>query len=306
LSREPAYEWHLAGGPGLVVDVPEPHSRVPHELSQRLKGKDTGLYRITFPGDVPDNVWRGEIPSPVDRVTRVFGDTTIEVSRVALDWRALIERLTFGAYGQILDIHVPADDAAPFWQPLIVRDLGFLTADRRYRRFFRYLELLRHVDEAAWDPRSVWARVKLDVRRDFAYAVGMVGRTGGVIAPSSEPQLLEGMFVDRLAQLDQSITAFESLLIEQTEADEVVFQDFLSENPLLIDVYGEVIAHPRFPYPDEACTNQLPAGSIASTFDSRPRRFFAVSVPGVASASGMDGPPPGRQARPFSGSVPIR
>jgi hypothetical protein len=251
-SREPAYEWHVAGGPALVVDQPD--SRVPGWWTDLIEfggltGKPLGLYRIVSEKPLPDEIWHGLIPKPIDDATAVVDETTIEASRLDLGWSELIERLTFGAYGGILDIHLPADDAAPLWQPTIVRGLGFVTADRERRRFFRYLELLRHVDLAAWDARSLWARAKLDVRRDFAHAVAVAGEPGGTVQLASAPRLMDELFVNRLAALDRSISEFEQLLSESESADESVFHEFLVSHPLLIDIYGEVVSQPRFEYP---------------------------------------------------------
>lgn len=171
------------------------------------------------------------------------------MSVLDLEWITLIERLTYGAYSRVLDVHLPGEDSN-FWQPLITRDFGFTTADREQRRFFHYLELLRHTDEAAWDIRSVWARAKVDVRRDLAYAVGMIGREGGSLAFGGTVHDVLELFVDRLAALEASITLFEALLQADPNAGEFVYQELLTRNPLLLDIYGEVVAKPRFVYPE--------------------------------------------------------
>jgi hypothetical protein len=239
-----------------MVDYADPESRVPVEIVNLLKrqgiyGKPIGIYRICFTEAISDDVWQGAIPPPVDRVTEEAAPgTTVEVSRVDLDWQTLIERLTFGAYGRILDVHLPDEDSN-FWQPSVVRDLGFLTADRAHRRFFHYLELLRHADEAAWDTRSVWARAKLDVRRDLAHSIAMVGREGATMSfgeAGHDVSLLD-RFTDRLAALEIAIAAFEELLDTAPDVDESVYQDFLTKNPLLLDIYGQVIPKPNFIYP---------------------------------------------------------
>jgi Domain of unknown function (DUF4263) len=256
-SHEPDYDWALAGGPALMVDYPDPESRVPREVVEQLRragllGKEIGIYRICFQ-EVPvaDEIWEGCLPAPTEQTTMsVTRGPSLDVRRVELEWVELIERVTFGAYGRILDLHLPTDATANFWQPPVVRDLGFLTADRAHRRWFHYLELIRHVDEAAWDPRSAWARAKVDVRRDIAYAFAMVGRTGASVTIGAAPyEATLERFRDRLQHLEAAIRGLGSLLDEEPNADEEVFQSFLKQNPLLLDVYGEVIPQPRFVYP---------------------------------------------------------
>src|SRR5439155_17826249 len=118
--------------------------------------------------EMPDEVWGGLLPEPHDSIdVTVNPNTHVQVASYELDRSQLIERLTFGAIGRILKVKLPAPDS-DFWNPLIIRNLGFLTADRKYKRFFHYLELLPHLDTAAWEPRSIRARVHVDILRDFA------------------------------------------------------------------------------------------------------------------------------------------
>ena len=124
-------------------------TRVPSEVVDRLEkegllGKAIGLYRIVAQEEIPDEVWRGSLPAPHDSTDiTVDPNTRVQVAAYELDWSQLIERPTFGAIGRILKVKLPALDS-DFWNPLIIRNLGFLTADRTYKRFFHYLELLPH------------------------------------------------------------------------------------------------------------------------------------------------------------------
>jgi hypothetical protein len=265
-SREPKHDWHIAGGPALMVDLPGSNSRVPQSVIDLLKsegiyGKPIGIYRVCFDKPVAAEVWSGTLPEPTERATVASaGGPTIDVSRIEIDRYALVSRLTFGALGPIIDIHLP-DARSDFWQPTIVRDLGFVTADREHRRFFSYLELLPHTDISAWDERSAWARAKLDVRRDLEHAVVMSGKEGATISigePVRDASLEQlGLpvmhtaqaFADRLTGLESSITGFQSLLDQRGDASESVYQEFLTTHPLLLDIYGEVIPKPNFVYP---------------------------------------------------------
>ena len=256
-SHEPAYQWTIAGGPALMVDYPDPNSRVPGQVIELLRshgllGKPIGIYRVTFPTTpVPDEIWQGLLPSEIESTTyKMESGLRLQARRFDLSWAEVIQRLTFGAYGPILDLKLPSqcDD---FWQPIVVRDLGFMTADRQYHRFFHYLEFTPHIDDAAWDPRGAWARARVDVRRDMAHAIAISGRSDATISlgPAPYDVILERFFRDRLQALDDAVSGFAMLLQEKENAEEAIFQRFIEDNPLLLDVYGDVISRPKFEYP---------------------------------------------------------
>ena len=117
-------------------------------------------------------------------------DLKLRTEEHAIDWRTLLARLTFGAFGPLLELDLPERES-DFWNPVIIRDLGFMNADPAYRRFFHRLEVSPHVDDAAWDTRGIWARLPVDLRRDFAYAFTTPSGGGGSIgfAPISIREL---------------------------------------------------------------------------------------------------------------------
>jgi hypothetical protein len=175
-SQSPQGQWEIAGGPALMVDT-EP-TRTPAWVTNLLKthglyGQHIGIYRLVAREPIRPEAWNGELPSPTAHArTRVDG-THIEVFAYAIGVTDLIERLTLGASG-IVDLQL-FDTTQPFWRPGIVRGLGFVTADRRNRRFYRHFEVLSHVAPAAWDSRGIWPRIDVDIRRDFVAAVGAQG-----------------------------------------------------------------------------------------------------------------------------------
>ncbi|MFQ6018850.1 MAG: Shedu anti-phage system protein SduA domain-containing protein [Kiloniellaceae bacterium] len=253
-SREPEYRWEIAGGPALLPDFPE--SRTPGEIVSLLKaqgiwGKPIGLYRLVAKGGIPDEVWRGDLGRLTALTELSSGGTTIQVEQRDIDWRSLVQRLTFGAYDLILDVKLP-DPQSPFWRPHITRDLGFAPADRSNRRFCHYLELSPHLDEAAWDERSIPIRVAVDLRRDFAQAFAMQPHGQGGTISFGAPTLWIERFHDRLRLLAEKIAQFAALLAETPDADEAVFHTFLQETPILLDVYGDVRSKPKFVYPPGA------------------------------------------------------
>lgn len=251
-SWQPSYQWEIAGGPALVVDFPQ--TRTPKELTNLLKqkglwGKNIGLYRIVSQHGIEDEIWAGHLPEPLLTVQEIVGsETKIEVRCYDLDCKSLIQRLTFGAFCKILDIKL-AYNQSDFWVPQIIRNLGFTTADRKFKRFYHYLELFSYMEKAAWDIRSIWARVHLDVRRDFASAISRGGRRDGFIEITT-PEVKINRFYDRLTAFKKAIDDFENLLNEHLQADESLFHDFLKQNSVLLDIYGEVISKPRFYYPE--------------------------------------------------------
>lgn len=255
-ESEPPGQWFIAGGPALTVDT-DPTSVPPEIQSLRAEararaadqGGHIGIYRIVGQVDTP--TLRGVLPTPIaeDSAT-AGGDLTVRVVDYPLDWSTLVARLTFGAFGPVLDPHLPAA-ASDFWNPSITRDLGFMAADPAYRRFFHYLELSPHIDAAAWEPRSIWARVHVDLRRDFAHAFTAPSEGGGYLGvPPLDPRaVLTDLFSDRLAGLGRAIDAFVELLDRESHGAERIFQDFLEANTVLLDVYGQIEPRPRFHYP---------------------------------------------------------
>lgn len=252
-SREPEYEWAIAGGPALMSDY-EP-TRVPAWVKQvrdehGIKDNN-GIYRMVGANDVPPYVWAGKLGESWDSYSSSVEDVEIRVTRYRYDWLDLLRRLTFGSLGHILDLHLPDTDAE-FWNPRIIRSLGFFPADYSSKRFVNYGELLRHADLAAWEPRTAWARAHLDLRRDFADAVS--GLDGGaslsfedVPTPTIGPP-----YRDRLDALRHAINGLAELLSSQADGDESIFHDYLFENPVLLDVYGKATSKPRFRYPDNS------------------------------------------------------
>ena len=149
------------------------------------------------------------MPQPSETATAQVDETTIHVQRFTLSWASLLDRLTFGAFGRILDLKL-SGYTSEFWIPRIIRDLGISTADRKNQRFFHYCELLRHADDAAWDPRSAWARANVDVRRDFAFSAAWAerGGVGGTLSFEAPQAQLGPPFRDRLAALQAAIEGF--------------------------------------------------------------------------------------------------
>ena len=255
-SGEPPANWQVAGGPALMSDFPE--SRTPSWVNEVLEnegllGQPIGIYRVVSQEGIPTDIWHGSLGTPVETYSGEVDGLVLEVHRYEYQWRELIRRLSYGVLDLILDIKLPDEDSA-FWNPRQIRNLGFIPADRSSSRFFGYAELLRHTEEAAWDPRSIWARVHVDLRRDYAYAAAAAASEGGSLAAtiaSVGPQPPLGPIVrDRLDILAAAADGLESLLETQGDAPEAVFHDYLVRNPILMDVYGHAESKPRLTYPD--------------------------------------------------------
>ncbi len=249
-SWQPAYQWYVAGGPALMVDFPE--TRTPPEVTEALKsagilGKPIGIYRIVAQGGVADEVWNGDLGEPTETAEELLrGGSRILVSCHKMSWQALIQRLTYGAFCLVLDLKLETPES-DYWRPRIVRDLGFLTADRKHTRFYHYLELLPHTSDCAWDQRTAATRVRVTAWLEHFY--------------------------DRLSRVGETITKFAALLAEHGTGPESMFQDFLKQNPILLDVYAEaVFPKPRLVYPK----GQSPTGKAYVEPD------FIIRYPGNA------------------------
>jgi hypothetical protein len=258
-SNEPEYQWHIAGGPAIKVDY-EP-TRTPAHIGEILRrenlvGKPIGIYRIVAKQDLPREVWTGAYGTPrtKDRIDLGNG-RTLYLEEYSLTTAELLKRATFGAFGNVLDIHLPSNES-DFWKPHIIRRMGFFPADLNSRVYYNYLEVIPHRDQAAWDKRGIGVRVRSDVRRDF---VATIGRDeGGSIsfgetadwAEHARPLFDDPMkdFGQRLAKIQSAITEFKKLIQFGIGEPEASFHRFLAENSILLDVYGEAESKPKLNY----------------------------------------------------------
>jgi antiviral defense system Shedu protein SduA len=254
-SREPEAGWHIAGGPAVMVD--EDPSRVTAEVKHMidkagLTGQMIGIYRIVAKEAIPKEVWDGELPPPTETATSDFDNGGgVSVSHFDLPLDELLKRLTFGAFGAVLTLPMPPM-AAAFWNPRTLRGIGFVTADRSNRRFFHYCEVIRHVEDTAWDPRSISVRVASDIRRDYAWTVASLAHAPGGTITFLEPEVEVGPpLFDRITAAEGVIAGFETLLREQSKNREEIFHEYVKSHPILLDVYAaQSTSKPRWQYPE--------------------------------------------------------
>lgn len=254
ITNEPEYQWFIAGGSALKVD--EEPTKTPPEVSQiirdnGLEGKPIGIYRIVAKEPIPSTIWKGQIQniSFEKSYTDSALDVTLHLRKVETSLKQLICNLTFGAYGLVLDPHLP-DSNCSFGEPHITEKIGFFPADLNNRRFFSYLEVYGHSDESAWDKRIINLRVKSDLRRDFAKKLSRPeGEHGGLMSFGASNQWLEN-YSNRLGMLKQAIDEFRNVLLFQSHETEDVFHKLIETYPILLDVYGICESKPRFKYPE--------------------------------------------------------
>lgn len=253
VAPEPEHLWFIAGGPALKVDL-EP-TKTPQEVAQIIKdngleGKPIGIYRIVAKQQIPSSVWRGRVKGV--SLEKSFSnselDVTLHFRKVETNLGQLICSLTFGAYGIVLDAHLP-DSNSPIGEPHITEKMGFFPADLNSRRYFNYLEVYGYVDEAGWDRRNINLRVKSDLRRDFAKTLSRPeGETGGSMAFGATNQWVEN-YSNRLGLLKLAIDEFRNVLLFQSHETEDVFHKLIETHPILLDVYGQCESKPHFNYP---------------------------------------------------------
>jgi hypothetical protein len=246
-SKQPDHKWWIAGGPALCVDY-EP-TRTPPEIFEEQKrhglyGKPIGIYRIVSKETLSTEVWLGNLPEP-EETEFISGQVQAIVHKATISRSEFINRLTFGAFGSVIDLKLPVADPN-FWVPHITRGMGFFNAERSNKRFLSYFETSTHIEHGAWDERTIFVRVNADLRRDFAHAFGSVGAGGSISFGEAQYRT---SFFDRLTRLARTISEFESLLYYNENGDESVFHNFLSHNSILLDVYAEATSRPRFYYP---------------------------------------------------------
>jgi hypothetical protein len=217
-SAEPPYDWPTLGGVTTMAIQPR---------------------------GIPGDIWKGKLTKAIaSRSINVEG-LEIEIAKYSYPLSELLARLTFGGlvYG-IPDSIFPR--SSEFWCPTIIRQTGWLPADRSASRYLGYCEILRHVDNAAWDERSAWVRAGYDLRRDFLAAATHHG--AGSISVQFGPHLPVDI-TDRSQVLTIAANGLESLLNTYPEGPESIFHNYIATNPILLDVYGEVESKPRFTYP---------------------------------------------------------
>jgi len=254
VAAEPEHQWFIAGRPALKVDQ-EP-TKTPPEVLQIIKdndleGKPIGIYRIVAKEHIPSSVWRGRIKgiSAEKSFSNTDLDVTLHFRRVETSLDKLICHLTFGAYGIVLDAHLP-DSNSPIGEPHITEKMGFFPADLNNRRFFNYLEVYGYEDEAGWDRRNINLRVRSDLRRDFAKNLSRPeGETGGNMSFGATNQWVEN-YSNRLGVLKRAIDEFRNILLFQSHETEDVFHKLIENHPILLDVYGHCESKPQFKYPD--------------------------------------------------------
>jgi hypothetical protein len=255
-SNGPASQWEIAGGPAFLIDT-EP-TTTPKYVFELLKasglvGKNIGIYRIVKTGHVSEH-WRGILPKPV---TTVKVDNAEGFSAVVKDFPMpvgeLLARLTLG-FTTIIDIHLETL-ATTIWRPVVIRHAGFVTGDRKHKRFYEYLAIHPHADRAAWDERAVWARASIDVRRDIRSAIGQLANPGSasIDFPTKDfPDLFvdhEANFKKRVTSFEGTIIQLEKLLDDDTSQDESVYHEHLRKNPELLDFYAvRCVSKPKWYY----------------------------------------------------------
>ena len=254
IGIEPDYQWYIAGGPALKVDY-EP-TVTPKEITEILKqndliGKPLGIYRIVSKTTLANKVWKGRIDGIIKSYSREDTANGIKANfyQLSSSLEELVNILTFGAFGAILDAHLPngVDDIGT---PHIVRKIGIFPADLNNKRFFEYMEIYGQADYCAWDKRLIKLRVKSDLRRDFSQALSLGEReAGGTLSFGSTNDWAEN-YTNRLINLKKAIDAFREILQFKENETEDVFHKLLESYPILLDVYGICESKPKLQYPN--------------------------------------------------------
>ncbi|EPP8673111.1 DUF4263 domain-containing protein, partial [Acinetobacter baumannii] len=253
VAPEPDYQWYIAGGPALKIDY-EP-TKTPKHIIELLKknnlyGKPIGIYRIVSKKYISAPVWKGMFKNIDDRLVIKCEELNVKLNllNISLSLSQVISTLTFGAYGEVLDIKLPTS-ADSFGIPFIMEKIGFFPADLNNKRFFNYIEIYGHASSCAWDARLMNLRVKNDLRRDFAkHLANLDDKKGGVISFGENMEWVEN-YTNRLLNLEVAINEFRQVLHFHSHETEEVFHKLMEKHPLLLDVYGKVESKPKLVYP---------------------------------------------------------
>lgn len=230
-------------------------TRTPPQVTEKLKaegilGKPIGIYRIVAKSPMHQSVWQGQVQKIALEIQANDPElnVTLNLREVRTSLAEVVNAMSFGAYGHILDIHLPKT-MSPIGQPHLIRNFGIFTADLTGKRFFTHLEIHGQADAAAWDTRTVALRIHHDLRRDLATLLADPKRElGGSMHLGGAPSWIEA-YVDRIELLREAIAALRAALQSHSEDVESVFHDVLVAHPLLLDVYGTCESKPQFAYP---------------------------------------------------------
>ena len=251
---EPSHKWYVAGGPALKVDYePTKTPQAVFEVLEQhgLKGKNIGIYRIVSETPLDEDMWRGKIKGITKTISAKDEQTGIQltVHRVTSGLDDLISSLTFGAFGKVLDIHLPTE-ISPIGMSHVVKYFGVFPADLNNRRYFSHLEIYGQSDRCAWDSRIATVRAQQDLRRDFAQTLSSPSEEGGGSITFGNPDAWVGTYTDRIESLKTALAELRTALSFRGKDIEAVFHTVLEKHPLLLDVYGACESKPRFQYPD--------------------------------------------------------
>jgi hypothetical protein len=238
--------WEVAD-PTKAIRVAPPDSRTEAEI-RALEGR-------IFPVLSVQNLSaQGAIrfcrmPGPTVAITETFkGTTRLNVRQYATDIQSLLLMLTLGC--NVIAEPMSTINQGPtndFWVPNTLRNATFCSQGDVYARFYHYLQVSRYLDESAWEPRTIWARVRVDLVQDFLSALDIESRPDGATIGYGR---YGDIAFDRLSLLGRAIDRFQELLKERGDAPESVFHDFLASNPVLLDAYGTPVSKPRWHYPE--------------------------------------------------------
>ncbi|MFJ4111482.1 Shedu anti-phage system protein SduA domain-containing protein [Pseudomonas sp. NPDC089758] len=250
---EPPHQWYIAGGPALQVDyepTKTPTSVTKYLAENKLLGKSTGIHRIVSDSPLASCVWRGRIQD-IQRELTITDEKLglkLKLKQINSDFKKLVNILTFGAFGSVLDPHL-GNSSSDFGKSHTIKNLGFFPADLNNRRFFKHFEIFSHADEAAWDLRIINLRVQQDLRRDIGSALATAGgdAQGGSMS-FGETRWLES-YNNKLESLSTAIRALGEALRFQPDGVESVFHQILEDHPILLDVYGTCESKPELAYP---------------------------------------------------------
>lgn len=248
---DPGYQWYIAHGPALSIDY-EP-TRTPPSVTKYIKDNGltgvSGIYRIVSKKNIPAPVWKGRIQNITRELKTEDENILLHIFETNSTLDYLVRELTFGAYGIVLDMHLP-DQTHSFGSSHLTQNLGMFPADLCNHRFFKHLEIFGHSDAAAWDPRIINLRVGQDIRRDLAKSLSdPTGTNNGTLRLGGDSSWIES-YNNRIAILQHAITDLKAALQQKSEDIESVFHEILVKHPLLLDVYGTCESKPEFHYPN--------------------------------------------------------
>lgn len=197
-----------------------------------------------------------ELPDSVNKQEIFINDIKFNFYSYNIEKDELLRCLTLGALSKTcVDLKLYSE-SSEIGSCHLIRTIKFKNKAIKQESYFNYLQIFPYSDKAAWDNRSISLKISQDVSRDILSIFKQKDLKGSIIEfhpgfKDNYSELKEVISKYPLLEFEKIINEFEKL-INIKDANENVFQKFIEENPIIIDLYAlKTYNQPQLLYPDD-------------------------------------------------------